>query len=79
MDWLFGAHCKMRFICKYSIFAIPVNDCMFIGLTAKFGCSQNKNENIKDIHLNEMQYKDLLVFSEQKQFKKNRENVLETI
>lgn len=50
------------------MFAIPVNDCMFIGLTAKFGCSQNKNENIKDIHLNEMQYKDLLVFSEQKQF-----------
>lgn len=55
------------------MFAIPVNDCMFIGLTAKFGCSQNKNENIKDIHLNEMQYKDLLVFSEQKQFKKKKQ------
>lgn len=52
------------------MFAIPVNDCKFIGLTAIFSCSQPKNENTEDIHLNKMEYKDLFLFSEQKQLKK---------
>lgn len=54
------------------MFAIPVNDCKFIDLTAIFSCSQHKNENTEDIHLNKMEYKDLFLFSEQKQLKKKQ-------
>lgn len=63
----------MQYICKYNMFAIPVNDCKFIGLTTIFSCSQPKNENTEDIHLNKMEYKDLFLFSEQKQLKKKKQ------